>query len=309
MSVSHSTPEPTRRQPCIDFHFHSVYSNDAFGVPAEYIALAAKQQVVAIAPTEHDNTDSLAKYVAAAQAIRAPLQIFSGVEIDTYHERWGHFHLLAFFFDPGHAGLQAILHREVAAGMKRLEAVAAQMRKAGERVDLEAAYALYRSALPDRAVGPKSLWKWLEHTGRAESFDAAKELYNRFADQVPVTHRSAALETVIAQVHAADGITVLAHPCNDYTEADIQDLFAMGLDGIEVFHMKDVALMKQWLAAAQRHGWPMSGGSDNHQPVSADHCPWPTYASAELLPGLLAAAKKRHGKLPKPAFAPVGLKD
>lgn len=294
------------RRPCIDFHFHSVYSNDAFGVPADYIAQAAAQDVVAIAPTEHDNTDSLAKYVAAAQSQKANLRIFSGVEIDTDSERWGHFHMLAFFFDPRHAGLQAILKREVDSGMARLEAVAAAMRKAGEAIDLPAAFARYRSLVADRAVGPKALWQWLEHTGRAKTFADAKKLYAEFDKQIPRGPRPTDIQTVMNTVHTAGGICVLAHPGDEFSEKDIEAMFELGLDGVEVFHMTRTDYMQRWRAVAQARGWPMSGGSDNHEAVANGTAPWPTYASAELLPGLFAACKKRHGREPKPAYAPAG---
>lgn len=295
-------PTPIPVQPCIDFHFHSYYSNDAFGRPGAYIARAAQSQVAAIAPTEHDNTDSLAVYVREAQAIRAPLQIFSGVEIDTCSERWGHFHMLAFFFDPAHAGLQAILKNEVDAGMRRLNAVSARMQAAGEKIDLPAAYALYRESAPDRAVGPKALWKWLHATGRSASMDEGKELYNRFGGDLPVDHRSAETKTVIDTVHAAGGITILAHPGKDFTEADIDAMRQLGLDGIEVFHMARVDYMRTWREVAVRRGWPMTGGSDNHAAVDAAFDAWPTFAPAHLLEPLLRAAEKRHGKAPRPVY-------
>ncbi|HTL51863.1 MAG TPA: PHP domain-containing protein [Planctomycetota bacterium] len=294
--------DPVRVKPCIDFHFHSVYSNDAFGAPGRYIALAAASQVVAIAPTEHDNTDSLAVYVREAAAQKAALKIYSGVEIDTLSDRWGHFHMLAFFFDPAHAGLQAILQREVAGGMTRLEAVAERMRAAGEKIDLPAAYELYRQPNPGRAVGPKALWHWLQATGRTDTLEAAKDLYNKFGQAVPVDHRSTDIQVVIDTVHAAGGVTILAHPARDYTEADIDAMVRLGLDGVEVFHMAKVEYMNLWRSVCQRKGLPMTGGSDNHGVVGPDQNPWPTYAPAHLLEPLFKAAEKRHGKTPQPLY-------
>lgn len=296
-------PVPPVR-PCIDFHFHSYYSNDAFGDPARYVAIAAERGVQAIAPTEHDNLDSLPVYRAAIQAQGARLALYSGVEIDVVSKRWGHMHILAYFFDPRDHGLNEILRREVEGGMRQLHAVVEKMNTAGERIDLEAAFALYREEAPARAVGPKSVWKWLERTGRQPNYKAAQALYAQYAKQTPVLHQSSDLEAVLRVVQQAGGVVVLAHPAKRFTEADVEAALSMGMAGVEVYTPSNNDQVPHWEAVAQRRGWVCTGGSDNHAPIESEWNGWPTCAPTACLEALSGVYEKRFGRAPAPLFGP-----
>ncbi|MCZ7646742.1 MAG: PHP domain-containing protein [Planctomycetota bacterium] len=292
---------PATVRPCLDFHFHTYYSNDAFGDPAAYVALAAERGVAALAPAEHDNLDSLPAFAREIERQGAPVALYSGVEIDTDCERWGHCHVLAFFFDPMHAGLRALLRREVDAGLARLGEIAARMRAAGMEADLDAAFAHARREAPERTVGPKALWLWLHETGRAPSFEAAKALYHEHARAIPATHRCADFELTLRTVHEAGGIALLAHPqLTRFAESDVAAMMRQGLDGVEVYHTgSGTEGIEKWERLARWHGWPMSGGSDNHLAVDASWTGWPTAAPATLLEGLFQAAERRHAREPR----------
>jgi len=286
-------------QACIDFHFHSYYSNDAFGDPAAYVALAQARGVVAIAPTEHDNLDSLPVYKQAIENQRAALALYSGVEIDVITPRWGHCHVVAYFFDPGNAELQRLLQNEVEGGMRQFRTVVEKMNQDKQNVDVEAAFALYRQDAPNRAVGPKAVWKWIHQTGRAPDFKAAQELYGRYAKQVPVVHESMPLQDAVRAVHGAGGIMSLAHPAGRFSENDAEEFHALGIDSVEVFTPSNRDKVAEWETIARRRGWTMCGGSDNHDAVGQTWTGWPTGASASLLEGLFEAHEKRHGRRPQ----------
>lgn len=298
-------PVPPVR-PCIDLHFHSYYSNDAFGDPARYVAIAEECGVQAIAPTEHDNLDSLPAYHTAIQKQGVRLALYSGVEIDVFSKRWGHLHVLAYFFDSRDPGLNEILQREVAGGMRQLRAVVEKMNAAGERIDLDAAFALYREEVPARAVGPKAVWKWLERTGRQPSYKAAQAIYAQYARQTPVQYQSSDLESVLSVVQQAGGVVVLAHPAKmRFTEADVEQALAMGMVGVEVFTPSNLDQVPYWEAVARRKGWVRSGGSDNHAPVEPAWGGWPTCAPMACLEELAGIYEKRFGRAPAPLIGPA----
>jgi predicted metal-dependent phosphoesterase TrpH len=72
-------------------------------------------------------------------------------------------------------------------------------------------------------------------------------------------------EEVIARVHRAGGVTVLAHPGHSLSDATIQQLINFGLDGIEVFHpAHQPPQIDFYTQLAERHGLLISGGSDSH---------------------------------------------
>jgi 3',5'-nucleoside bisphosphate phosphatase len=302
MSQSHPI-QPV--QPCIDFHFHSYYSNDAFSAPADYVKMAVARGVKAIAPTEHDNVNSLPHYRQAIDERKVPLSLFSGVEIDVSAEIRPHFHILGYFFDPKHKELNAIIDRETDAGMEQLHKVADQMNQDKWGIDIDAAFTAFQTEVPGRAVGPKAIWTWMVDTGKSPSFNEAKTTYQSYGKKVPNKHRSGDAKKAIDAIHDAKGIAVLAHPFHygrSFTEEEILQLLKLGFDAVEIFHGKST--LDQILAIknlADRHGWIMTGGSDNHDIMDDKSKKWPTTASADLLEGIFKAYEKRHGCQPKQA--------
>ncbi|MEO1075052.1 MAG: hypothetical protein AAFX41_03685, partial [Bacteroidota bacterium] len=70
---------------------------------------------------------------------------------------------------------------------------------------------------------------------------------------------------MIALVHAAGGVTVLAHPGIALDETIAAMLVADGLDGVEVVHpAHDPMAERRWAAFAARHDLLTTGGSDYH---------------------------------------------
>ena len=66
-------------------------------------------------------------------------------------------------------------------------------------------------------------------------------------------------------IHAAGGLTSLAHPILYRRDALIPDLIKQGLDGIEVMHVKhDRADVRRYSDMAKHYGLLSTGGSDCH---------------------------------------------
>jgi predicted metal-dependent phosphoesterase TrpH len=285
---------------CIDFHFHSYYSGDAFGDPATYISLAKARGITAIAPTEHDNIDSLAPYREAILSQRARVTLYSGVEIDVLTKRWGHFHIVAYCFDTKDAALLKLLQHEVDGGLRALHTVVKAMNADNQKIDIDAAFAHYRKEYSQRAVGPKAVWKWLHETGRQATQADAKSLYGRYSKEVKSDHQSGSLEAAIKAVHDAGGILSVAHPARFFNESDVDELLRLGIDLVEVYTPSNNDSVAQWEALAHRKGWVMTGGSDNHDAVGENWKGWPTTASSSLLERFIGAYEKRHGRAPVP---------
>lgn len=75
-------------------------------------------------------------------------------------------------------------------------------------------------------------------------------------------------------IHEAGGEAFLAHPGIYSKPFSLGELFAAGLDGIEVWHPKhNAADVEYWGDPAERFGLKVSGGSDFHGPKSRNPFP------------------------------------
>ena len=110
----------------------------------------------------------------------------------------------------------------------------------------------------------------------------------------------APVEEVIAAVHAAGGIAVLAHPVQYADDTLIERLLPLGLDGIEVWHPSASKEDSDRLFAfCKKNKLLMTGGSDfrgmyNRVPLSPGDYGTPKTQLTELLS--FKARQKRLAK-------------
>jgi len=75
-------------------------------------------------------------------------------------------------------------------------------------------------------------------------------------------------DEAIALIHAAGGVSVLAHPGPGLADAVLERLVATGLRGVEVWHpAHGASTVRRYRALAQRLGLLETGGSDYHGPM------------------------------------------
>ena len=222
--------------------------------------------------TDHDFIST--EQIARARAAAGSLPYIPGIELSLRHGD-GVVHLLGYFVDPEHPGLQDHLQRVQA--MDRAITIrllaAFQIRGAAfELADLEAdsLHTFYSMQLVKRLA--KDLY----------NYDAG-ELMPAFLtelDRLGLTYAAMAPWTVkegIALIHAAGGIAVLAHPGGReddvmqrlgflvHDEAILASYLVLGLDGLEVRNpvhsLEEIAFYESY---CRRHGLLMTAGSDCH---------------------------------------------
>ncbi len=70
---------------------------------------------------------------------------------------------------------------------------------------------------------------------------------------------------VLTAIHEAGGVAVLAHPHKYHNEALLEELIALGLDGVEAWHYTHTPEQtEQLFALTKEHGLVATGGSDFH---------------------------------------------
>lgn len=244
----------------VDLHLHTTAS-DGRCTPAELVERAAAAGLNAIAVTDHDTTAAVAEVrrLAAARGIEA----IAGIEI-TALDDGRDLHMLGYFFDPGHPGLDRFLAEQRVARVERARAIGDRLAALGMPVDLAA---LFARAAEDssRSVGRPLIARALVEAGYVADTREAFDRWLGGGCPAFVPRRGAPADAVVAIVHEAGGIASLAHPGKLRREPRIAPLVEAGLDAVEVFHPDhDAALVDRYLGVAREFGLFVTGGSDFH---------------------------------------------
>ena len=246
-----------------DLHIHTTASDSSYS-PAEVVARAAQNGVTLMAVCDHN---VIAGSLAAEPLARdAGISFVRGVEIDAlYAGRDAH--MLAYRPDfENKAFRELIAHARYA--LDHMSEVLLERLK-GEFPALDMAE--YRAFAYDPNMGGWPMLQYLLFKGVTASIHEGMALYPR----CDVTYAGAGfvpLDDVIATVHAAGGVIVVAHPCETFSHLDDQSVLALvegaidaGADGIECYYpTQSEALTQSLVALANRRHLKITAGSDCH---------------------------------------------
>lgn len=243
--------------PRADLHTHTTASDGRLSPPG-LVEKAALRGLAALSITDHD---TIAAYPTARLAAeRYGIELIPGVELSAPIE--GHdVHLLGYGFDLAHAGLRAHLARYRTQRLERAEEMVARLGALGAPVALDRVLTLAGGG----AVGRPHVARALLEAGHVETVQDAFVRFLGDGGPAAVPKGTASPEELIALVHDAGGVCVLAHPGAWITPDVFARLLAAGLDGVEVIHpAHDEVLVEYWRIVARRHGLIETGGSDYH---------------------------------------------
>ncbi|MPQ99828.1 PHP domain-containing protein [Modestobacter sp. I12A-02628] len=221
----------------IDLHTHSSVS-DGTDSPAELVAAAVAAGLDVVALTDHDTTDG---WAAAERARPAGLTVVPGMELSC---RWFpgdgppvSVHLLAYLFDPGHAGLAEERARLRAERLTRGERMVALLVAAGHPISWEAL--VRRSA--GGVVGRPHVARALVDAGVVASVDEAFATLLHHHSPYYVAKADTDVLDGIRLVRQAGGVPVFAHGLARSRGRVVGDdamaaMAAVGLLGLEVDH-------------------------------------------------------------------------
>jgi hypothetical protein len=258
-----------------ELHCHSLFSVDGWATPGELIERAAAAGVGTFSLTDHNTLDGLEQ--GRARAGELGLDFITGLELDVAWRGDGR-HMLAFGFDPANGRLAALCRRQFAqyeANFARFMPVL-QRRYGVTEEQLRAGLAARYRGHPAPVLN-----KWfargflLERGIFADAASARRAMSDVAAEaerDVPEPWTWAGLDEVLAAVHDAGGLLLLAHPAgglrgNLAAQRElIHAALAAGLDGFELYHPSSMAEphFAELVAEARRLGCAVSGGSDTH---------------------------------------------
>jgi predicted metal-dependent phosphoesterase TrpH len=245
-----------------DLHLHSVHS-DGLLAPGEVVARAGRAGLSAMALTDHDTVSG----VAAARAAAPPgLEVIGGVELSSQW-RGREIHLLAYDVDPDDPALN-----EVLAGLRherrvRAQKIVVRLNALGIPVTFEELEGNDggTGTAGASSIGRPHIAAAIVRHGAARSFDEAFSSFLRHGRPAHVPRSGVPVERALALARARGLPLVVAHPALNLSMEQLEELLALGFDGVEVFHpQQNEATRQRLLALAQRLGVVPTGGSDHH---------------------------------------------
>jgi len=243
----------------VDLHTHSCFSDGTF-TPAELVKNAKKNNLTAIALTDHDTIDGIKE--AEQEAEICGIEFVSGVEFSV-----GNVHILGYFPNGGIERLNSIFEKYMENRRKRAAEMARKLTSLGVCITYDEVKA---EAGGDRFIGRVHLAKLIVKKGYASSI---KEAFMRWiADDRPgyVKKEGYDEREVIELINKNGGVSVLAHPNqikkgHTGREQIVQRLKGYGLMGIEVYYCDNTeSETQEALDFAQKYNLVATGGSDFH---------------------------------------------
>ncbi len=261
-----------------DLHTHSTAS-DGTDAPGDLPMLAKQAGLSAIALTDHDTTDGLAEFLAAAKIAR--IRAVPGIELsadpailhaDTdpspdQPPRLGTLHLLGYFIQP-----EAPLLAEVQAHLREARAQRnPQMIARLNELGMDIHYDEVIQIAGGNIVGRPHIGQVLMQKGYVKSIHEAFSRYLGGRGEAYVRKDRLSAEQAIQAIHDADGLAVLAHPTQlglesaSQLEHAVARLKTLGLDGMETrhsdHHPRDT---ERFSKLATKLNLLTTGGSDYH---------------------------------------------
>jgi len=241
----------------IDLHLHTTCS-DGLTPPDQLLELVRRAGLAAFSVTDHDT-------LAGYQRVRSLLQegdpvLIPGLELSCSSER-GDLHILAYLFDPDTEPLRQALDGFQENRMRRGRVMVEKLNELG----VEITYDEVLEVAGDAAVGRPHVAEAMFRRQAVPTYDDAFRRYIGDRGPAYVPKKNFAPPEAIALIHQAGGMAVLAHPMIDRAADRIEELAALGLDGLETHHPDHSAGDKDRLKEiAKQHRMLWTGGSDFH---------------------------------------------
>jgi 3',5'-nucleoside bisphosphate phosphatase len=248
----------------VDLHSHTVFSDGSL-TPAELVRLARTNGVRALSVTDHDHVGGIDEALEVGNT--AGIEIIPGIELSIAHAEFEDIHLLAYYFAWRDPHLRARLERFRVAREARAERILDRInaKLVGEgRAPM--AYDAVKAQVQGAFGRPHIATALIEH-GYVPDMNTA---FTDYLIPCNVAKYFMPADEAMALVRQARGLSSLAHP--RFITPDrvrlrqvIQELRALGLDGIEAYHNDHGAEERLYfIRLARQLGLMITGGSDYH---------------------------------------------
>ena len=249
----------------IDLHTHSLAS-DGTHSPRELVREAKKNDLEAIALTDHDTTRGLKEAIQAGYEYG--IEVVPGCELSVEY-RYGYMHIIGLWLPENPLKLNETLQDLRTKRHTRNKQIILKLQKLGIDIDYEQVKGLAGEA----SVGRPHIARLLMQKGVVPSLESAFTVYLGKSARAYAPKEKLRPEEAIQVLQQENANVILAHPFSldlNYSdlEKEIARLKSFGLDGLEVYYPGHTPEQKRvYLQLASRMDLLPSGGSDFHGTV------------------------------------------
>ncbi len=249
--------EDPSRVPKADLHTHTTYSDGTLS-PEELIKKAHNVGLSAIAITDHDNVGAIDE--ATEWGKQYDVEVISGLELSVMLGEKD-VHILAFLFDHANSNLLDYLTFFRQERLKRAERIVQKLNKINIPLKLESV--LDQAGIG--SVGRPHIANALVDEGLAGNYHEVFEKYIGVGAPAYEKKYQVSTAEAVRLISSAHGLSFLAHPGKYTTEAELQQMINVGLDGIEVVHPShNESRQLYYRSVVNQYFLLESGGSDFH---------------------------------------------
>jgi predicted metal-dependent phosphoesterase TrpH len=248
----------------VDLHSHTLFSDGSL-TPAELVRLARTNGVRALAVTDHDHVGGIDEALEVGDS--AEIEIIPGIELSITYAEFEDIHLLAYYFAWHDPHLRARLESfRIAREMRAeriLERINAKLVQEGHE---PIAYDTVKAQVQGAFGRPHIATALIDH-GFVPDMNTA---FTEYLIPCNVAKYFMPADEAMALVRQARGLSSVAHPrfiTQDRVRLRqvIEELGALGLDGIEAYHSHhDAEEQLYFIRLANQLGLMITGGSDYH---------------------------------------------
>src|SRR5919198_4289968 len=248
----------------VDLHSHTMFSDGSL-TPAELVRLARTNGVRVLSVTDHDHAGGIDEALTAGDMMG--VEIIPGIELSIAYAEFEDIHLLAYYFawhDPHlRARLESFRVARETRAERILERINAKLVGEGrEPIAYDAVKAQVQGAF-----GRPHIATALIDRGYVADMNTA---FTEYLIPCNVAKYFMPADEAMALIRQARGLSSVAHPrfiTQDRVRLRqvIQELGALGLDGIEAYHSDHGAEERLYFIRLADHlGMTITGGSDYH---------------------------------------------
>lgn len=242
----------------VDLHIHTNFS-DGLLTPKEILEMAKKNKVEIMAITDHDTFDGYreVKQIAGDYGI----ELIPGVEISTSYKNKD-VHVLAYYPDVDNKRLNVVLDEIQHGRFNRAKKILASLEGLELPLRLDRIIEL---AGKNDLIGRPHIARAMVDAGYVKNKNEAFDKYLGEGCEAYHPKPSPATKEIIKIIKNAGGISILAHPQTLNDDLIVQEIIAMGIDGLEVFYAKSSAETKErFNKMALENNIIRTGGTDFH---------------------------------------------
>lgn len=250
-----------------DLHTHT-NASDGLLTPEDLILKAKSKGLKTLSITDHDTIKGYLQAIPFAN--QHDIELIPGVEITTLW-KGREVHLLAYLFDVENKPFLQLLYRQKRARISRMEGIVEELKKQGVDIDMDEIKA---ESGPGNLGRPHAAMV-LINKGYVSTVAEAFIRYLSSEKLSAVQTDYASIEEVIEITKQAGGVISLAHPGPMYSQNEIDELLACGLDGIECIHPShNFNVQRSFKHLAETRNLLLTGGSDFHGKGKSDYDPY-----------------------------------